>query len=145
MINGLQFCYLYHDYDLIEVRIIVGNGRFCGTTNVYVGTGGLTEAARVLEGFPKDVRDTREVEFGNFGPKCAGGAVRLQFRCKDLAGHSEVCAVIEDDYNSPEPVQSATVFLDFEPAALDEFVVSLRKLEADLRGCADLRALTRNR
>lgn len=144
MINGLQFCYLYHDYDIIEVRIAVGNGRFCGTTNVYVATGGLVEAARVLEGFPKDVRDSREVEFGSFGPKSAGGAVRLRFQCKDLAGHTEIRAELEDDYLSLGNVESATIFLDFEPAALDEFVVTLRRLEADRESRAELRAIERS-
>jgi hypothetical protein len=144
MINGLQFCYLWHDYDMNEVRIVVGNGRFCGTTNVYVEIGGLVEAARVLEGFPKDARDSREVEFGNFGPKSAGGAVRLRFQCKDLAGHTEIRAELEDDYLSLGNVESATLFLDFEPAALDEFVVTLRRLEADRESCAELRAIERS-
>jgi hypothetical protein len=111
---------------------------------VYVQKGGLIEAAAALEGFPKNASDSREVEFGAFGPKFTGGAVRLRFKCKDLAGHTEICAEIEDDYLSPGAVESTTLFLDFEPAALDDFVVVLRRLEADREGCADLRALIRS-
>lgn len=135
MINGLQFCYRYHDYDVIEIRIIVGNGRFRGSADVYVQTGGL------LEGFPKHAADTRQVEFGTFGPKFAAGAVRLQLSCKDLAGHSMIRATIEDGYRSRNEAESATVLIDFEPAALDEFVAALRRIEGDLKGCAELNAL----
>ena len=141
MINGLQFCYLYHDYDVIEVRITIGNGRFFGSANVYVQTGGIAEAATVLEGFPTHAADIREVEFGVFGPKFAAGAVRLQLSCKDLAGHSMIRATIEDGYRSRNEAELATVFIDFEPAALDEFVAALRRLEGNLKGCAELQAL----
>jgi hypothetical protein len=85
---GLKITYLYHDGDIIEVRIVAENASFRGSTDVYVGTDGLLEAAAVLEGFPKDRQDTREVVFGAAGPKFAGGSGRLKFYCKDGAGHT---------------------------------------------------------
>jgi hypothetical protein len=50
-------------------------------------------------------------------------------------------ATIEDGYRSRNEAESATVFIDFEPAALDEFVAALRRLEGNLKGCAELQAL----
>lgn len=85
---GLKVTYLYHDGDIIEVRIVAENASFRGSADVYVGTDGLLEATAVLEGFPKDRQDTREVVFGAAGPKFAGGSVRLKFYCKDGAGHA---------------------------------------------------------
>jgi hypothetical protein len=48
---GLKVAYLYHDGDVIEVRITAENANFRGTADVYVGTDGLLEVAAVLEGF----------------------------------------------------------------------------------------------
>lgn len=64
MSTGLKVAYLWHDNDVIEVRVTVENARFRGTANVYVGTDGLLEAAGTLAGFPKHSRDKREVIFG---------------------------------------------------------------------------------
>lgn len=144
MINGLQFCYLYHDIDVIELRISVGNGRFSGSADMYVPTGRLLEAGAALEGFPSNSADERDLVFGAFGREFGGGAVRLRFSYKDLPGHPTIRVTIQDNYNLRKDTESAIVFLDFEPAALDEFVVALRRLESDFKGCAELRALTRD-
>ena len=135
---GLRVTYLYHDVDIIEVRVAVENARFRGSANVYVGADALLEAAAVLKGFPKDRHDTREIVFGSAGPKCAGGSVRLGFYCIDLAGHTAFRAVIEDDYRRQERAQGATVFVDFEPASLDRFLIELQQVETEHRGSAAL-------
>jgi hypothetical protein len=54
MARGFQVTYLYNDNDVIELRIIADNGRFCGTANVYVGMGELSNVAECLRGFPND-------------------------------------------------------------------------------------------
>jgi hypothetical protein len=135
---GLKVTYLYHDIDLIEVRIVAENAAFRGSADVYVGTDGLREAAAVIEGFPKDRRDTREIVFGAAGPKFAGGSVRLIFYCKDAAGHTAFRAEIEADYRGQERAQCATVFVDFEPASLDRFLIELRQVEKEHLGNAAL-------
>jgi hypothetical protein len=105
---------------------------------VYVGTDGLLEAAAVLEGFPKDRQDTREVVLGAAGPKFAGGSARLKFYCKDGAGHTAFLAEIEEDCRGQERAQCATVSVDFEPASLDRFLIELRQVEIQHRGTAVL-------
>jgi hypothetical protein len=146
MIAGLQFTYLYHDFDIIEVRIFAQNGRFRGSADVYVGTNQLLEAAALLSGFPKNPHDKREFIFGAFGPKFAGGGVRLELFCKDLAGHPVIRATIETDSQqistvdnqADEDAESATIYLKFEPAALDRFLAELREIEQKHFGSAIL-------
>ena len=138
MSTGLKIGYLWHDSDVIEVRVTAENARYRGTADVYVGTDGLIEAAATLEGFPKDRRDKREVIFGAVGKQFAGGAVRLEFYCSDLAGHAAFCAMIEGDYGQREVTESATVCVEFEPAALDKFVVELKRVEIEHQGSASL-------
>lgn len=138
MSTGLKVAYLWHDNDVIEVRVSAENARFRGTANVYVGTDGLVEAAAALAGFPKHSRDKREVICGAVGKKLAGGAVRLEFYCSDLAGHAAFRAMIEGDHGAHEVPESATVCVDFEPAALDAFVMELQQLEKEHQGSASL-------
>jgi hypothetical protein len=141
MTRGLQVKYLYNDSDIIELRIIADNGRFCGTTNVYVGMGELPNVAEILRGFPKDSADSRDVTLGAFGRKFAGGAVRLRFYCTDLAGHTTGEITIEADYARSEVAETATVIAKFEPAALDEFLKELPELEHRLSGGTTLSIL----
>ncbi|WP_263357186.1 hypothetical protein [Acidicapsa ligni] len=143
---ALQFTYLYHDFDLIEVRIEVENARFRGSADVYVDTHKLSEVAAKLKGFPTDVLDAREFMFGGFGSNIAGGAVHLHFFCKDLAGHPIIRARIEAfsvDLRIPSGSQidtpeSTVLYVDFEPAALDVFLTQLEEIERIHKGSAVL-------
>ncbi|RZU40800.1 hypothetical protein [Edaphobacter modestus] len=138
MIPDLKVTYLYHDADVIEVRVAAENAEFRGTADVYVGTDGLLEAAAALEGFPKNGRDRREVTFGAAGKQFAGGSVHLKFYCKDMAGHATFRATIEGDYGDMDVAESAIVHVDFDPASLDQFLVELRQVEIDHRGSASM-------
>jgi len=138
MSAGLKVTYLYHDGDLIEVRIVAENASFRGSADVYVGTDGLLEAAAVLEGFPKDRQDTREVVFGAAGPQFAGGSAYFKFYCKDGAGHTAFWVELEEDYRGQGRAQRATVSVDFEPGSLDRFLIELRQVEIKHRGTAVL-------
>ena len=147
MIAGIEITYLYHDADVIEIRVVAQNSGFRGSADAYVGTGGLIEAAKVIEGFPANSQDTREVTLGAFGHNFAGGAVLLEFFCKDGAGHSTIRVTVESDERSfPRPVseqipklESAVLYVDFEPAGLDEFTVELKEIERTLGGSAVLK------
>jgi len=136
---GLQFEYLYHDVDVLELRITVENARFRGCVDKHVGRGDLVKAASVLKGFPKNPDDTREVIL-------AEGTVRLSFYCKDLAGHPAMRATLKEDshrfrtsdFRRIDSPECAIVYLDFEPAALDEFLKELVHLQQRLSGTASL-------
>jgi hypothetical protein len=140
MNTGLTFAYLWHDNDVIELRVTAENAEFRGTADVYVGNDGLVEAAAKLIGFPENHLDKREVSFGAAGKKFPGGSVRLEFYCKDMAGHAAFRATIEGDYKGRELAESAVVDVDFNPAALDLFLTKLQHIEMEHRGSASMLA-----
>jgi len=139
MTTGLQFTYLYHDNDLVELRVTVNNGRFSGSANLYIAVAETSAIIETLKGFPTNSQDTREYTLGTFGPSF-GGAVHLHFFCKDRAGHCTLKATIEDDFDTYPITQQSVVLLDFEPAALDRFLAALPDLERNRAGTAELLA-----
>jgi hypothetical protein len=85
----LVISYLYHDGDILQLRVRAWNGRFGGDTKLYVGRDGLTAVANELRGFPRGKDDSRETVLGAFGSDSAGGAARLSFFVKvERAMHS---------------------------------------------------------
>lgn len=142
---GLEVRYRWHDADVIELSISASNGSFCGSAFPYLGVGDLAELAASLDGFPKSSSDVRELDFGADGERYAGGYVRLQFSCRDLAAHAIVEIQIKSK-NEPRPEiawnkapQSVHFFASIEPSAVDEFVKELRHLNEDNSGRACLR------
>jgi hypothetical protein len=55
-----------------------------------------------------------------------------------MAGHAAFRATIEGDYGNREIAESAIVCVDFDPAALDEFLVELQQVETEHQGSASL-------
>jgi hypothetical protein len=140
---GFQFEIIYKDVHLLQIRISAWNGSFGGTADVYVGLDQLQETATKLQRFPLDPSDVREVTFGGFGPKSAGGGVTMRFYSADRAGHTYVDSKIESGYASAGKAQSVTMTVPIEPAALDSFVKELSQLGADQAGQAYLRGVIR--
>jgi len=117
------------------------NGRFGGTAEIYEAIGDLEETAAQLRGFPRSPSDRREITFGNFDPKCAGGGVNLRFHCIDRAGHAWVQAKIDSNYVSGGTVQTVLLAMPVEPAAIDTFVQELCAIGANRTGTAHLKGL----
>ncbi|SRR6266567_7172080 len=136
---GFRFEVKWSDSDVFEIRISAWNGAFGGSTSVYVPIGGLKEAATKIEGFPRHPSDKRELQFGVFGHKWAGGAVNMLFYCRDAAGHALVETKIESEHGATPKAESALFFVSVEATAVDVFVADLRRLEADRHGTAVLR------
>jgi hypothetical protein len=136
---------LWHDIDVYEFDLSASNGRFSGAAKTYVSIGGLAEAAEALKGFPRELSDVGELQFGAFGRESAGGAVHLRFFCIDGAGH----AVVELRFKSASdcysnlsgdgPIQSAQFVAEIEENAVDDFVAELRLSEENRSGAASLR------
>jgi hypothetical protein len=143
MIAGLQVNFLWNDYDVIEISINASNGEFAGKTKAYASRGGLAEAASILEGFPRQISDTREVELGSFEPNSAGGGISMKLSCRDGAGHAALDLRIASEGPSASwwncPVQSVHLFAKVEAAAIDDFMTELRRLDADQAGSTFLR------
>ncbi|MFZ0310256.1 MAG: hypothetical protein WCA76_08890 [Candidatus Sulfotelmatobacter sp.] len=140
METGFSFEVKWRDADLLEIRISGWNGAFGGSTDVYVPIGGLKNAATKVEGFPRHPLDKRELQFGVFGHKWAGGAVNMLFYCADAAGHALIEAKIESEHGGTPKAESALFFVSVEASAIDRFVADLRRLEADQSGTAILKA-----
>jgi hypothetical protein len=145
MIAGLNIEPLWSDVDVIKASISAFNGEFGGVAEVYIGIGGLAEAASLLEGFPRASSDVRELEFGTFSSGFAGGGVYLHFSCADGAGHAIVEVRIASESTREmggrlnRPAQSAHFLALLEANAVDEFVADLRRSETTLTGAAFLR------
>jgi hypothetical protein len=138
MKREVRFSSLWSDNDVFKIRISVWNGEFGGSADTYVPLGGLKTAAAQLAGFPINSSDTRELQFGSFGPEFAGGAVRMRFRCEDLAAHAIVELEIESERDGKGRVQSALLIARVEASAVDDFVASLQSLETESGGTAVL-------
>jgi hypothetical protein len=136
---GFRFQIIYKDGHLLEARISAWNGSFGGAADIYVDADQLKEAASDLQKFPRDLSDVREITFGEFGPKSAGGATSMRFYCADRAGHTYVDSKIESSHDSDGTAQSVFMTVAVEPAALDSFVEELRQLGADQAGQAFLK------
>jgi hypothetical protein len=136
---AFQFEYLWHDNDVLQVRISAWNGQFGGSSDVYVGLNELSEAAAKLEGFPRQLSDACELLFGAFGPEWVGGGASMRFFCGDAAGHAFVEARIESDCTGSQKAQSVVLSALIEPADIDTFIPELRRLEADRKGTARLK------
>ena len=139
MDTGIRLEFLWNDADIVEVRLSAWNGLFGGSANIYAAIGELSESAQKLKGFPRNPTDKRILEFGEFGPKAAGGAAILSFYCVDSAGHVSIEVRIESETRGAIPAQSVLLVAAVEPAAIDSFSSDLSRIEADQQGTAFLR------
>jgi hypothetical protein len=136
---GFHFQAIWFDSDLIELCVSAWNGTFGGTADIYEAIGDLEEAAAQLRGFPRNPSDRREIIFGNFDRKCAGGGVKMRFHCIGGAGHSFVEATIDSNCESAGTFQTAVLSMPVEAAAIDVFVQELQRVGANRAGTAYLK------
>lgn len=137
MERGLTIRAIDPDEDYLGIEVAASNDRFAGSAWIYAGIEELSELAATIEGFPRSFEDRRTHEFGNRDPAFAGGFVSVTLRCLDRAGHLAVDLILEDDAGR-YPRAHAEFGFQTEPAALDHFVESLRKVERDRYGSASL-------
>ena len=136
---SIEFQLIWHDNDVLNLRVSAWNGSFGGVADIYEAIGALETAASNLRGFPKSPSDKREVIFGNFHRNCAAGGIALRFHCVDGAGHAFVEATIDANYETGGTIQNVVLAMPVEAAAVDEFVRELRQLEVEHSGSATLK------
>lgn len=134
---GLTVTALDPDEDYLGIEVVASNERFAGSAYVYAGVEELSALASKLDGFPRSGDDRRTYEFGNRDPAFAGGFVSITLHCLDRSGHLGVDLVFEDDAGRYPRAHAAFGF-QTEPAAVDKFIESLRKIERDRFGSASL-------
>lgn len=144
MNEGLQLTFLWNDNDLMEVRISAWNGRFGGTTDMYLPIDGLADVAGAIDGFPNNPQDKREIQLGP-----SKGLVTMRFFCEGNAGKSFIELGMESLHNayecatnvSPETVR---FHAPIEASAVDAFVTGLRRVQTNLSGVAHLNLIKRS-
>ena len=150
----LSFEITHRDEEMIQVDVMASNGRYTGTTSFYSDANGkeLFEFVKKLQGFPKEVGQVEEQEFGytkneilhlkesNLGFKTAMWYVGLKFFCFDKTWHTAVSIVLlEENWTEREEARGQASFeLKFDPAQLDEFVQELIVLAESKEGKATL-------
>jgi hypothetical protein len=86
----------------------------------------LTDFVEALRGFPSDGTDTRLCELGTFNPAHADGGVRMNFYCRDSAGHAIVEVKLRSDgCRALGEVESVALRIAIEPAGVDAFLAEL--------------------
>ncbi|MDR3792207.1 MAG: hypothetical protein P4L03_02390 [Terracidiphilus sp.] len=132
----MRIDYLWHDEDVLQLKVAASNGLFSGSAQPYVSLGAAQEAAELLKGFPANSNDVREISFGTSGEKFAGGYVHLYFSCWDQAGHAAVEMQFESKNESwPSlpgnpgyaALQTARFRAGIEASAIDRFVNDLKQ------------------
>lgn len=127
--EGLRLWVVYYDSDLLELAVIVWNGRFYGRTKFYTTRSLLDELQTRLRGFPTTRRDVREFELGTFDANQAGGGLRVRLERSDSAGHCKAQVSLRS--REPEPLESVALSFTFEPAMIDSFVSELSALTVE--------------
>jgi len=136
---GIEFQLIWHDKDVLNLRVSAWNGDFGGVAEIYEGIGDLHVAASNLRGFPNDPGDRREIVLGNFDRKCAAGGVGMRFRCVDGAGHAYVETSVDSNFQRGGTIQTVVLAMPVEAVAVDTFVRELELLESERSGTALLR------
>ena len=135
---GLSIISMADDPDYLLAKVVVSDGAFAGSTRVYESYEMPLELAAELRGFPRAPGDRREYVLGSFGPKTAGGGVRLVFYTDGLAGHPVLDVQLEDEPSEVATPRTVTLRFALEAAAIDEFVRQLPALTSDPPYCVTL-------
>ena len=128
---GIHFSKIWFDDDLVELRITACDGTSLFSNTVYAGYASLAEIASNLDVFKDQTHGgLLDVALGAFGPEYANGAfhARLQF---PRPGRLHITCRQESDFEdfAKKTVAShATLYLQSEPALLDQFLSQFHAL-----------------
>jgi hypothetical protein len=136
---GFEVEIVWVDENMLEIGLRAGSGRFSGRTSCYAGLNEAEKFADHLAGFPQDLADVREYEFGGDLPGLLPGGASLRFKCADSSGHLTV-AVDVWDKSRPGGRESVSVVFRSVPAQIDAFVAELRSMEPYVGSAAFLAA-----
>jgi hypothetical protein len=134
--EGLTIEAVDNDGDYLGIEVRASNGRFAGCAWIYAGNDELSDFAAHITGFPASLQDLRSYEFGSPDQTTAGGYCSLEFRCLDRTGHVIVDVFL--DGKLKDAPESARFSFKTEPSAIDQFVLSLRRVDNDRTGDATL-------
>ena len=97
---------------------------------MYLAYNDLSKAADMLSGFPTNIKDSRDVQFGAFEPKFAGGGICMSFRCVDSVGHAVVVVRLRaDGCKGQDQPESVCLLIPVEAGSIDMFVAKARSID----------------
>ena len=130
---GIHISKVWADDDVVELRILVGDGTSSFTTKAYVGHAALEDAVSSLHAFKDHVHGGLcDLRFGEFGPEYAGGAFHARFHFS-VPGRLFVSCEQESEFvqfAKKEIASRATMYVKSEPVLLDRFIAELRAVSA---------------
>lgn len=132
---------IYTDAHLVEIAVLVSNGRYSGGTAIYVSSEELVELGRKILNFPKNLSDVVEEHFGE--PE-SYSYLNFRFRCTDNLGHVGVEVTMYENWDnaiSKETRSRLYVLLPVEPAGLDEFAKGLILMGETKQGSVDIKVV----
>ena len=138
--NGINMEVIWADEDFIEVFLSCSNGYFSGGAELYLGHDDLPALVGTLRGFPSSKSDTRQIELGTSDPAYASGGVRLNFYCRDSAGHASVDVKLRGDgCKGFGEMESLALRMPIEAAGIDAFVEQVTSIGSTIGASAHLR------
>lgn len=135
---------VWFDDDMVELKIDVFDGTSMFSTKVYVGYESLDQAVRHLDVFKKHINGGLfDLKFGEFGPEWANGAFHTRFHFAKPGRLFMTCKLQSDfsDFGNKNVASEAKLYLQTEPALLDNFIAELKSLNAKITVEAHLEAI----
>jgi hypothetical protein len=144
---GIRFAKIWTDEDMLELHVEICDGRSLFVTRIYVGHQLLADTVSGLHRFKDQIYGGLfNLRFGEFGPEYASGALdmRMHFRKRGKLFLRVSAQSAFSSFEDRELCSEATLHLMSEPAFLDHFILSLRKLSEGCIEQADLEAFDWN-
>ena len=122
---------IWEDDDMIEVTLVVSDGKSVFATEIYVGHSHFAKIVSELDTFKTHVHGgLYDIELGSFGPEYASGAARIRLHFHHMA---RICvsAFTESEFTEFSTKKIASrgeLYFHSEPALLDNFIDELRRM-----------------
>ena len=140
---GISLKKIWSDEHLIELKIDSFDGNSLFSNEVYVGHQEIEDLIEGLNTFKDHVHGgIYDIQLGEFGPEYANGAfqARLHFHSQSKL-HITINAQSDfEEFGMKKVASEATLYLVSEAGLLDNFIVELRALKADMKDEAKLEA-----
>lgn len=120
---------VWFDIDVIELNILVSDGKSQFSINVYTGHQYLENVVEQLESFKYKVHGgIFDMKFGEFGPEFANGGfiARLHFQKRGKLNISVHMESEHREFSNTKVASLARLYLQSEAALLDAFTSELR-------------------
>lgn len=139
---GVELTCDWNESTVLELQVRATNGVFAGLARPYIAHLDLQAAARILDGYPRNFQDCREVTFGDSRERFAGGFLSLKFSCRDAAGHCAVeVQIVSKNETAAEPrwnrtPQSVLFVSAVDASSIEDFARQLRAMGETNSGSA---------